>query len=292
MKNSEGKVTRQRLRSSYLSSIISISLVLFMLGVIGILVFNAKKLSDYVKENIGFSIFLQEDVREVDANFLRKTLDASSFVRYTEYISKDRAARDLKEELGEDFVNFLGYNPLSASIDVRMKAEYANQDSINKIENYLLQFKQVKEVHYQKSLVNLVNENVSKISLVIIIFSSLLLFISLVLINNTIRLSVYSRRFLINTMKLVGATWGFIRKPFLLKSLLHGLYASIIAIMMLSGLIYLVKKELGDLIDIIDPQFIVIIFGVVTLIGMLINLISTYFAVNKFLRLKADDLYY
>lgn len=292
MKNSEGKVTRQRLRSSSLSSIISISLVLFMLGVIGILVFNAKKLSDYVKENIGFSIFLQEDVREVDANFLRKTLDASSFVRYTEYISKDRAAKELKEELGEDFIDFLGYNPLSASIDVRMKAEYANQDSINKIETYLLQFKQVKEVHYQKSLVNLINENVSKISLVIIIFSSLLLFISLVLINNTIRLSVYSRRFLINTMKLVGATAGFIRKPFLVKSILHGLYASLIAISMLSGIIYLVKKELADLVDIVDIQFIVIIFGAVTIIGILINLISTYFAVNKFLRLKADDLYY
>lgn len=292
MKNSEGKVTRQRLRSSSLSSIISISLVLFMLGVIGILVFNAKKLSDYVKENIGFSIFLQEDVREVDANFLRKTLDASSFVRYTEYISKDRAAKELKEELGEDFIDFLGYNPLSASIDVRMKAEYANQDSINKIETYLLQFKQVKEVHYQKSLVNLINENVSKISLVIIIFSSLLLFISLVLINNTIRLSVYSRRFLINTMKLVGATAGFIRKPFLVKSILHGLYASLIAISMLSGIIYLVKKELADLVDIVDIQFIVIIFGAVTIIGVLINLISTYFAVNKFLRLKADDLYY
>lgn len=292
MKNSEGKVTRQRLRSSYLSSIISISLVLFMLGVIGILVFNAKKLSDFVKENIGFSIFLQEDVREVDANFLRKTLDASPFVKYTEYISKERAAKALKEELGEDFVDFLGYNPLSASIDVRMKAEYANQDSINKIENYLLKFKQVKEVHYQKSLINLVNENVSKISLVIIVFSSLLLFISLVLINNTIRLSVYSRRFLINTMKLVGASWGFIRKPFLLKSILHGLYAAFIAIMMLSGIIYLVKRELGDIVDIVDLQFIIIIFGVVTLIGVLINLISTYFAVNKFLRQKADDLYY
>lgn len=292
MKNSEGKVTRQRLRSSYLSSIISISLVLFMLGVIGVLVFNAKKLSDFVKENIGFSIFLQEDVREVDANFLRKTLDASKFVRYTEYISKERAARELKEELGEDFVNFLGYNPLSASIDVRMKAEYANQDSINKIETYLLQFKQVKEVHYQKSLVNLINENVSKISLVIIIFSSLLFFISLVLINNTIRLSVYSRRFLINTMKLVGASWGFIRKPFLLRSILHGIYASLIALLMLSGIIYLVKKELGDLVDVFDIQIIVIIFGAVVIIGVLINLISTYFAVNKFLRQKADDLYY
>lgn len=292
MKNSEGKITRNRLRSSSLSSIISISLVLFMLGIIGILIFNARKLSDYVKENIGFSIFLQDDIREVDANFLRKTLDASAFVRYTEYISKERAAKELKDELGEDFITFLGYNPLSASIDVRMKAEYANQDSINKIESYLLGFKQVKEVHYQKSLVNLVNENVSKISLVIILFSSLLLFIAIVLINNTIRLSVYSRRFLINTMKLVGATWGFIRKPFLLKSILHGLYAALVSILLLSGLVYLVQKEFGDLIDIVDPFLLIIIFGAVIVIGVLINLISTYFAVNKFLRLKVDDLYY
>lgn len=292
MKNSEGKITRNRLRSSSLSSIISISLVLFMLGIIGILIFNARKLSDYVKENIGFSIFLQDDIREVDANFLRKTLDASAFVRYTEYISKERAAKELKDELGEDFITFLGYNPLSASIDVRMKAEYANQDSINKIENFLLGFKQVKEVHYQKSLVSLVNENVSKISLVIILFSSLLLFIAIVLINNTIRLSVYSRRFLINTMKLVGATWGFIRKPFLLKSILHGLYAALVSILLLSGLVYLVQKEFGDLIDIVDPFLLIIIFGAVIVIGVLINLISTYFAVNKFLRLKVDDLYY
>ena len=292
MRNTEGKVTRRRLRSSSLSSIVSISLVLFMLGIIGVLVFNAKKLSDYVKENIGFSIFLHDDIREVDANFLRKTLDASSFVRYTEYISKERAAKDLKEQLGEDFISFLGYNPLSASIDVRMKADYANQDSINKIEKYLLQFKQVKEVHYQKSMVNLINENVSKISLVVLAFSGLLLFIALVLINNTIRLTVYSRRFIINTMKLVGATWGFIRKPFLIKSIIHGIYASLIAILMLSGLFYLVKKEFGDLVDLIDYEFIVIIFCVVTLFGVFINLISTYFAVNKFLRLKADDLYY
>ncbi|NOU19439.1 MAG: cell division protein FtsX [Bacteroidales bacterium] len=292
MKNSEGKITRNRLRSSSLSSIISISLVLFMLGIVGILIFNARKLSDYVKENIGFSIFLQDDIREVDANFLRKTLDASAFVRYTEYISKERAAKELKDELGEDFITFLGYNPLSASIDVRMKAEYANQDSINKIERFLLGFKQVKEVHYQKSLVSLVNENVSKISLVIILFSSLLLFIAIVLINNTIRLSVYSRRFLINTMKLVGATWGFIRKPFLLKSILHGLYAALVSILLLSGLVYLVQKEFGDLIDIVDPFLLIIIFGAVIVIGVLINLISTYFAVNKFLRLKVDDLYY
>jgi cell division transport system permease protein len=292
MKNSEGKISRQRLRSSYLSAIISISLVLFMLGVLGILVITAKRLSDYVKENIGFTIYLHDDVREVDANFLRKTLDASPYVKSTEYISREQAAREHQEELGEDFIAFLGYNPLSASIDARLRATYANQDSINKIEAWLKQFKQIKEISYQKSLVNLVNENISKIGAIILLFSGLLLFIALVLINNTIRLSVYSRRFLINTMKLVGATWGFIRQPFLLRAILHGLYAAIIAIAMLVGLIYLAKTEMPEIVEIIDPVFIAIIFGLVTIIGVVINLFSTFFAVNKFLRLKADDLYY
>jgi cell division transport system permease protein len=261
MKNSEGKISRQRLRSSYLSAIISISLVLFMLGVLGILVITAKRLSDYVKENIGFTIYLHDDVREVDANFLRKTLDASPYVKSTEYISREQAAREHQEELGEDFIAFLGYNPLSASIDARLRATYANQDSINKIEAWLKQFKQIKEISYQKSLVNLVNENISKIGAIILLFSGLLLFIALVLINNTIRLSVYSRRFLINTMKLVGATWGFIRQPFLLRAILHGLYAAIIAIAMLVGLIYLAKTEMPEIVEIIDPVFIAIILG-------------------------------
>ncbi len=263
-----------------------------MLGILGILILNAKRLSDYVKENLGFTVYLNDDVKEADANYLRKLLDASPYVRSTDYISKDRAALELKEELGEDFISFLGYNPLSAAIDVKLKADYANQDSVAKIKKKLADYKQVKEVNYQESLIDQVNKNVSKISLIILIFSALMLFIALVLINNTIRLSVYSKRFIINTMKLVGATWGFIRQPFLLRSMLHGLYAGFIAILLLVGLVYKINEEFGDIINVADSQSLAIIFSLVALTGVIINLISTFFAVNKFLRLRSDDLYY
>ncbi|MCB8965014.1 MAG: cell division protein FtsX [Bacteroidales bacterium] len=292
MEKQESKVSRQRLRSSYLSSIISISLVLFMLGMLGLLLVSAKKLSDYVKENIGFSIYLNDEASDADANYLRKILDASNHVKYTQYISKDDAAKMMEQELGEDFIDYIGYNPLSAYIDMRLKADYANTDSIAKIEAWLGQFKQIKEIDYQKPMVNLVNENVSRVSLIILVFNVLLMFIALVLINNTIRLSVYSKRFIINTMKLVGATWGFIRKPFLLRSILHGLYASVIAIAMLIALIYGIKKEIADILLIVDPIYIIGIFAGTTIIGVFINLLATFFAVNKFLRLTSDDLYY
>lgn len=288
----EKRITKWRLRSSYLSSIISNSLVLFMLGVVMLLVFNAKKLSDYVKENIGFSVILHDDIRDVEANFLRKTLDASPYVRTTEYISKEVAAAELQKELGDDFIGFLGYNPLSSSIEVKLKANYANPDSIRKIEDELMAQRPVKEVFYQKSLVNLVNENVSRISAILLIFSGLLFFVALVLINNTIRLSVYSKRFIISTMKLVGATWGFIRTPFLLKSISHGIYASILAIGLLCGIIYLVQSEFYELVNFGQVELLSVVFGLVMLLGVIINLISTFFAVNKFLNVKTDDLYY
>lgn len=281
-----------RLRSSFLSSIISNSLVLFMLGILMLLLFNAKKLSDYVKENIGFSVILHDDVREVDANFLRKTLDASPYVRVTEYISKEVAAKELQEELGEDFIGFLGYNPLSSSIEVRLKAGYANPDSIRKIEDELMAYRPVKEVFYQKSLVNLVNENVQKIGAILLLFSGLMLFVAIVLINNTIRLSVYSKRFLINTMKLVGATWGFIRKPFLIRGMLHGLYASILALGLLSGVVYVIQNEFYEVINFQQVELIAAIFGLVIVAGVIINLVSTSMAVSKYLRLRADELYY
>lgn len=263
-----------------------------MLGVVMLLVFNAKKLSDYVKENIGFSVILHDDIRDVEANFLRKTLDASPYIRTTEYISKEVAAKELQEELGEDFIGFLGYNPLSSSIEVRLKANYANPDSIRKIEDELMAQRPVKEVFYQKSLVNLVNENVSRISAILLLFTALLFFIALVLINNTIRLSVYSKRFLINTMKLVGATWCFIRKPFLLQSISHGIYASFVSIALLCGLIYLVQSEFYELVNFDQVELLAAIFGLVTSIGIIINFISTYFAVNKYLHLGSDELYY
>lgn len=288
----EKRITKWRLRSSYLSSIISNSLVLFMLGVVMLLVFNAKKLSDYVKENIGFSVILHDDIRDVEANFLRKTLDASSYVRTTEYISKEVAAAELQKELGDDFIGFLGYNPLSSSIEVKLKANYTNPDSIQKIEDELMAQRPVKEVFYQKSLVNLVNENVSRISAILLLFSGLLFFVALVLINNTIRLSVYSKRFIISTMKVVGATWGFIRKPFLLKSISHGIYASVIAIGLLCGIIYIVQGEFYELVNFGQVELLSVVFGLVLLLGVTINLFSTFFAVNKFLNVKTDDLYY
>jgi len=288
----ESKITKRRLRSSSLSSIISNSLVLFTIGVVMLLIFNAKKLSDYVKENIGFTVVLHDDVRDVEANFLRKTLDATPYIRSTEYISKEVAAKELQKELGEDFIGFLGYNPLSSSIEVRLKAQYANPDSIRKIEDELMAQRPVKEVFYQKSLVNLVNENVSRISAILLLFSGLLFFVALVLINNTIRLAVYSKRFLINTMKLVGATWGFIRSPFLFRSIWHGVYASFLACLLLSGVVYLVQSEFYEILNFEQVELLAILFGLVTALGVIINLVSTFFAVNKFLRLKTDDLYY
>ncbi|MDD3569313.1 MAG: permease-like cell division protein FtsX [Bacteroidales bacterium] len=288
----EKRSTKWRLRSSYLSSIISNALVLFMLGLLMLLIFNAQRLSTYVKENIGFSVILHDDVREVEANFLRKTLDASPYVRLTEYVTKEEAARELQQELGEDFIGFLGYNPLSSSIEVRLKADYANPDSIRKIEDELMAHRPVKEVFYQKSLVNLINENVQKISAIILLFSGLMLFVAIVLINNTIRLSVYSKRFLINTMKLVGATWAFIRKPFLVKGMLHGFYASLLSLAMLAGVIYLVQHEFYEVINFGQTGLLTAIAGLTILSGVVINLVSTSLAVGKYLRLKADELYY
>ncbi|MDY0253079.1 MAG: permease-like cell division protein FtsX [Tenuifilaceae bacterium] len=288
----EKRSTKWRLRSSYLSSIISNALVLFMLGILMLLIFNAQRLSTYVKENIGFSVILHDDVREVEANFLRKTLDASPYVRLTEYVTKEEAARELQQELGEDFIGFLGYNPLSSSIEVRLKADYANPDSIRIIEDELMAHRPVKEVFYQKSLVNLINENVQKISAIILLFSGLMLFVAIVLINNTIRLSVYSKRFLINTMKLVGATWAFIRKPFLVKGMLHGFYASLLSLAMLAGVIYLVQHEFYEVINFGQIGLLTAIAGLTILSGVVINLVSTSLAVGKYLRLKADELYY
>ncbi|GIV44804.1 MAG: cell division protein FtsX [Bacteroidia bacterium] len=252
---------------------------------------HAKKLSDYVKENIGFSVILKENVKEVDIVQLQKTLDAANYVKSTEYITKEKAAESLKNDLGEDFISFLGYNPLLASIEVRLKADFANNDSIAWIERDLLSNTKVKEVIYQKSLISMVNENIKKISLVMLGFSALLLIISIALINNTIRLSIYSKRFLIKSMQLVGATKGFIRRPFVIKGIMQGIYAGIIAVALLVGLLYLAQREIPELLFLQDEQLIAILFGFVILLGVLISWFSTFLAVRKYLRLKTDDLY-
>lgn len=292
MATKEAKITKRRLRSSFLTSVVTISLVLFLLGVLGLLVFNAKILSDYVKENIGFSIILKEGVKEVEIKRLQKVLDASEYVKSTEYVTKKEAAEELKKELGEDFIDFLGYNPLLASIDVHLNARYANPDSLEIIKNDLKKYDHIKEVFYQKSLVQLVNQNIQKIGLFIIAFSGFLFLVAIALINNTIRLSIYSKRFIINTMQLVGATRGFIRRPFLFHGIMQGVYASIIAMLMLSAVIYFFQQEFDNIITLQDIEVIAPLFGAVLLVGLFISLISTFFAVNKYLYIKIDKLYY
>ena len=273
MGKKETNSTKRRLRSSYFTSLISISLVLFLLGLMGILVLNAKRLSEYVKENIGFSVILKENVKEVDVILLQKSLDATEYVKSTKYITKEEAAEELKKELGEDFVEFLGFNPLLASIEVHMYAEYANQDSIEVIEKEFKQYEQIKEVFYQKSLISLVNENIRKISLIILIFSGLLFLVAITLINSTIRLSVYSKRFLINTMQLVGATRGFIRRPFLYKSVGNGIIAAILAMGFLTGILYAAQKEFREIISFQDVEIIGMLFLGVLIFGILIILV-------------------
>ena len=292
MANLKQSTSGKKLRSSYITTTISIALVLFLLGIIGLLSLNAQRLSTYVKENIGFTILIIDNAREAEVKRLEKLLSTSPFIKQTEYVDKDRAAEELKEELGEDFVDFLGYNPLLSSIDVKVFAEYANPDSIAKVEEVIMDFPQVKEVLYQKNLIHLVHQNVRRISLVLAGFAIMLLLIAVALINNTIRLSVYSKRFLIRTMQLVGANKGFIRKPFLLNGIIHGFIGAVLAIVLLAVLIYFTSKELAGVIGFQNMEILLVLFALVIVCGMFITFLSTFFAVNKYLNLRTDDLYF
>ena len=292
MLQQENKYSNRRLKSSFVTTVVSISLVLFMLGLLGMILLHAKKLSNYVKENISLSVILSEDVKEAKIIEFQKKLDITDYVKSTEYITKEQAAEDLSRELGEDFIEFLGYNPLSPTIDLHLKANYANTDSIQKIEKEILTNKYVKEVFYQKSLVHLVNDNLKKISYVILGFSVLLLLIAIALINNTIRLSVYARRFLIKSMQLVGATQGYIRRPFVILSIIHGLVSSLIAILLLTGILYLTQTEIPEIIKLQDYKIFLSLFVIMIFLGIFFTGISTFFAVRKYLKINNDKIYY
>jgi len=286
------KYSKRRLAGSTITTVVSLSLVLFMLGLLGIIILNASQLSNHIKENIGFQIILNENAKEADIAKLQKKLDVSSYVRSTEFVSKEEAAARLKEDLGEDFIDFLGFNPLLASINVHLKAEYTNADSITWIEKEIVATHLTKEIIYQKSLINNINESVQKISVVILFFCSLLMVVALALINNTIRLSIYSKRFIIKTMQLVGATQGFIRRPFVITGIKHGLYGASIAILLLVGLLNFAEKQVPELRDLQNQQMLLYLFGLVVIMGIIISWISTSLAVRKYLRLKSDELYY
>jgi cell division transport system permease protein len=291
MSKQEDKHTRRRLKSSYITTVISISLVLFMLGLIGMVVLHGQRLSVLIRENIGLSVIIKSNVQEKTIVELQKQLEKQSYVKSTEYIPREQAAEDLKEALGEDFIAFIGYNPLLPSIEVKLNAPWANIDSMMRIERSLLSNASVEEVLYQKSLVHLVNENIQRISLVLLAFSFLLLLIAIALINNTIRLSVYSKRFLIRSMQLVGANQGFIRKPFIIQGVIHGIYSAVIALILLGGVLYFSRQEMPELAALQDIGMMLILSGAVFVLGILISLISTYFAVGKYLHSSLDELY-
>jgi cell division transport system permease protein len=282
---------KRRIATSQLTTVISITLVLFLMGLFGLIMLHARMLSDYVRENIGFSIMIKEDIKEAGILQLKKTLDGKYYVKSSEYIPRERAAEKLKSDLGEDFIGFLGYNPLLPSIDLRIKAPYANRDSLARIEKRLLSNPEVKEVFYQKSLVDAINSNIEKIGFFLLGFSAVLLFIAIVLINNTIRLSVYSKRFIIRSMQLVGATESFIRRPLLLRSILNGCLSAILALLMLMFLVYLALEELPELLELQDPLMLVALVVFLFLLGAFISWISTWFAVRKYLRIRTDLLY-
>jgi cell division transport system permease protein len=291
MNDKNEKYSHRKIRSSFFSTIVSLSLVLFVLGLLGLVVLNAKKLSDYVKENIGLSIILKDSIRDAEFMSLRKQLDVEPFVKKASFVTKEQAAESLKKDLGEDFVKFLGYNPLLSSFDIKLNAAYANADSLQAIEKKLLLNNNVKEVYYQKSLVNVINDNVRKIGIVLLSFCLLLSVIAIALINNTIRLYIYSKRFIIRTMQLVGATTAFISRPFIIKSVWNGFYSALITIAMLMGLIYTAQNNFPELIGLNDIQLFIQLFAMVMIAGVGITFLSTYFAVKKYLKIQTDDLY-
>lgn len=291
MSNKSEKYSHRKIRSSYFSTIVSLSLVLFVLGLLGLVLLNAKKLSNYVKENIGLSVIINDSVKEADLMLLKKQLDIAPFVKKATFVTKEQAAESLKKDLGEDFVKFLGYNPLLSSFDIKLRAEYANNDSLLVIEKILLLNTNIKEVYYQKSLVNVINENVKKIGIVLLGFSFILSIISFALINNTIRLYIYSKRFIIKTMQLVGATQSFISKPFILRSMWNGFYSALITIALLMGLIYTAQNNFPELIELQDINLFIKLFFMLIIAGVGITFLSTYFAVKKYLKIQSDDLY-
>jgi len=276
----------------FITSSISTTLVLLLLGMVVFFVLSANNLSTYVRENIGFTILVSDDMKKVEALKFQKTLNEKAYVKESTYISKEQALKEQTEAMGTDPAEFLGYNPFTASIEIKLNAAYANSDSIAWIEKEILANKKVMEVNYPQDLLDSVNRNIQRISLFLLGLAGLLTLISFALINNTIRLAIYSKRFLIHTMKLVGASWGFIRRPFLLRNMWIGILAGLLADAILIGLASMLVKYEPQLIDIITPTTLLIVLALVFVFGLAITSMCAYISINKYLRMKAGALYY
>ncbi len=291
MSQFEEKYNRRRYKTAYGTTVVSISLVLFMLGLMALMAYDARKLSDFVKENIGITIVINENVTENEILAFQANLENKSFVKSTEYITKEQAAKKMTDELGEDFVGFIGYNPLPPTIIMHILAAYTTDENLQNIENDILKSNLVKEVDYQKSMVNLVNSNITKIGFGILGFAGLLFIVSILLIYNTIRLAVYSKRMLIKSMLLVGATQSFIRKPFIIIGIWQGIIGGGVAIVLLSAILALILQKLPELAILQDSWFVATLFGVLLVFGAILTGFSNYFAVKKYLNINSDELY-
>lgn len=276
----------------FITSSISTTLVLLLLGMVVFFVLSANNLSNYVRENISFTILISDDMKEAEALKLQSAMAEKNYVRKSIYISKEQALKEQTEAMGTDPAEFLGYNPFTASIEIKLKAAYAHTDSIAWIEKEILTNKKVMEISYPENLLDSVNRNIQRLSLFLIGLASLLTLISFALINNTIRLAVYSKRFLIHTMKLVGASWRFIRRPFLLRNLWIGMLAAAIADAILLASAYTLVNYEPQLIDIITPSTLLTVMMTVFVFGVTITSMCAYFSINKYLRMKASTLYY
>ena len=292
MSNSFEKYQKKRLRSSYLSVIVSIALILFLVGLLGLIILKTKSLAQHFKEQVTLNIFLN-DTEDVNTNIdFQKELRSKEYTKTLEFVSKEKAAEIMQEEIGQDFLEFLGTNPLKNTINLHLKSEFVTKDKLKEIEQSLTKNKLVYEVSYDRPLIELLNKNINRISLWILAFSGLLTLIAVVLINSSIRLSVYSKRFIIKTMQMVGATKGFIRRPFIWTSIKLGILGALLAIVALIGLSYYIEQQVPDIKILDDIKLMGIVFGGVLLLGILITWISTFFATRRFLNLRTDELYY
>lgn len=289
----ENSTTKRRLRGSYLISLMSIMLVLFVLSLFSSLILFANKISDYIKENVGFEIVMKKGVKEKDIIDFQHILDKKKYVKSTEYISQQEATRRLTEDLGEDILEWLGdvENPLLPSIDVRFKSEYANNDSIAKIEQWVMKNKNVKEVYFQKSLMHSIDKNVNKIASVLLLVGVVLLIMAVTLISHTVRLAVYAKRFVVRSMQLVGATEGFIIKPFMKSFVIQGFIGAILALILLSIFLFKLMHEVTELAVLTNISSIALIYISVIALGVLLTTLSTFFAMRKYLHADIDDLY-
>lgn len=292
MSTADNKLMRRRLANAYLSSVISISLVLLLVGVAAMLLVNAKSVSDYFKENMQVTVMMDQDVSDEAAMEFQAALDKERFIKNTTFVSKEQGQRELADILGDDFLDVFETSPIPVSIDVTLKAEYVSADSLEVVRNEITKSSIVDSVEYQSSLVEALNANLSKISAVLGIFIALLLFISYVLINNTVRLNVYARRFTIHTMKLVGATKSFIRAPFLVQAAFQGVFSAFLAIIALVVMMYFMRSEFQQLFEIFRLDLLLTVIGIVLASGLVICITSTWFVVNKLVSLKKDELYY